>query len=98
MDGPDAAELLEGVDVAFEERLLALGGERPVHRLARVRHIRSVNNRVFVFPPQDHPLVGVVDLGLRARGVGLRHEPRRQLLPRLDQDLRTAAGDVVPHR
>jgi hypothetical protein len=30
--------------------------------------------------------------------VGLRHEPRRQLLARLDEDLGSAAGDVVAHR
>jgi hypothetical protein len=36
--GRDTAQRAEGLDVALQERLLGLGLEHPVHRLARVGH------------------------------------------------------------
>ena len=69
---------LERVHVALQERLLPLGGERPVHRLARVRQPQREQEAPWSSPRRSiDPQVGEVDLGLarRARGSAARTPP-----------------------
>ena len=58
-----------------------------------------MNRNVFVFtPPQHHPQVGEVDLGLTAGLVGLRHETLLHAPAGLGGDLGSPPGQIVPHR
>ncbi len=84
------------MDVAFEERLLAAGGEDPVDRLARDRHPEREQHAGDGLTSQvDHDLAEV-DLSLGARPVGLREEHLRGTSAGLFPDLRLAVGDVGP--
>jgi len=60
-----ATQDVEGLLVAFEERLLALGGERPMHRLAREREPQREQETLGADPNQIDPQIREVDLGLR---------------------------------
>ena len=89
---------VERRQVAFQERLLALGGVGPVHRLARERQPHGEQEDLRAHPGQIDPQVREVDLALRAGLMGLRHERLLQPLARRGPDLRPALRDVVPHR
>ncbi len=93
-----AAQRRGSVKVLVQPENGSLGGERPVRRPTRVRQPQREQLRLRLHPAQHNPEVGEVDLSLRTRGVGLRHEPLAELPAGLDRDLRAAAGDVVPHR
>jgi hypothetical protein len=90
----------ERLDMALHERLLGLGDEHPVHRLARVRHPQREQVTLHRLPGQAHPHVGEVDLSLSARLMQLRHGalqmPAR--LPRLRHDLAPAPRHILGHR
>ena len=67
--------------MAFQERLLPLGGVGPVHRLARERQPQREQEDLRADPGQIDPQVREVDLGLarRARGSAARTRPRAAL-------------------
>ena len=98
MPGRRPAQLLERIHVALQERLLPEGCRGPVHRLARGRHPQREQRSLGLHPAQDHPQVGEVDLGLRARFMGLRHERLRRRPAGLGPDLRPPLRHVVAHR
>jgi len=88
------AQVGEPLDVALEERLLRLGGERPVNRPPRARQPHREQPQLRQRPLQPHPQLGEVDLGLLTRAVHLRHrhtaDPTTQLAAQ--------PGDVLAHR
>ena len=99
--GRNAAQDLERGHMAFQERLLALGGEHPVHRPPRVRHPQREQEALGHLPVQAHPQIGEVDLGLRPGRVALGHEPGHHPSPsggpggRLGHQLRATAVHVL---
>jgi hypothetical protein len=82
----------------FQERFLALGGERPVHRLTRIRQSQSEQECLGLDPAEDDPQISEIHLGFTARLVGLRDKTLVQGAAGRSGDLRSAPGDVVPHR
>jgi hypothetical protein len=95
--GRDAAEPFEGVDVAFQKRLLSLGQRRAVRGPAREREPHREQRGLGLDATQDHPQVVEVHLGLGRRQMRLRHAALLQRPARLGGNLRAALGDVVPH-
>lgn len=94
--GRDAADRLERLDVALQERLLRLSRVDPVDGLARVG--QPEDEHVALGPPADHhPDLAEVDLGLLTRGVLLGDE-RLHPQATLEVDLRAPHTDVVAHR
>lgn len=98
VDHRHPAQLGERVHMAFQEGLLALRLERPVHRLARERAPQREQEHLGLRPAVDDPQVGEVDLGLRAWLVHLRDVDLLRRPARLGPDLRPAHVHVVPHR
>ena len=88
----------ERVDVAFQERLLTLGGEHPVHRLTLVGQAQREQETLRGHPVQVHPQIPEIHLRFGGRLMGLRDEPRFDAPARLGPDLRAAPGHVVTHR
>jgi len=97
MPGRDTPDRVERGDVAFEERLLALGRVDAVDRLARVRHPEHEHVALGLDPSQDHPHLTEVDLRLHARGVLLRDE-HLDPPPSLHLDDSPTQPHPVPHR
>lgn len=95
--GRDAAQGVEGLDVALEEGFLSAGRVDAVDRLARVRQAVDEHVALGLDAVEDHIHLTEVDLRLCAGGVVLRHH-RLHPPPGLQLDLRPADPDVVPHR
>ena len=93
--GRHAAEPFEGVDVAFQKRLLPLRQRRPVHGPTRARQPHREQRGLRLDPPQHHPQVVEVHLGLGRGQMRLRHVPGLQRLARPGGDLPAAPGDIV---
>ena len=70
----DPAQDPKRLEVALQERLLALRPERPVDCPARVRQPEREQEHLRPDPGQVDPQVGEVDFTFRARSVGLRDE------------------------
>ncbi len=85
--------------VAFQERLLALAGEHPVHRLARAAQPQGEQEPPGRLTVHPHPHLREVDLGVLARQVPLRHKrPLGDQILAFQGHLRSPPGDIVPHR
>lgn len=78
----DAAEELERLGVAFEERLLGLVEERGRERRARVTQAQMEEMNLRAPPAEQHPRLAPVDLALDPRRVQLRHERLADLAER----------------
>ncbi len=74
LDDRRTTQHVERLLVALQERLLALGRVRPVDRLARAREPQREQETLGADPSQIDSQIREVDLGLRARFMGLRHE------------------------
>lgn len=83
--------------MAFEERLLATGGEDAVHRLAGIRQTHREQEHLDLLTGQTDRHVPEVDLGFRPRHMGLRDERVQRPASRLDPYLRPADSDIGPH-
>lgn len=81
MDDRDATEDLERLLMAFQERLLPLGGVGPVDCLARERQPHREQKALRPDPRQLDPKVREVDLTFRAGIMGLRDERLWTALP-----------------
>jgi len=93
-----ATEPVEGVDVAFQERLLPLRQRRAVRRAAGERQPHREQRGLGLDPAHDHPQIVEVDLGLRRRRMGLRHEALLQRLAGLRGNLGATFAHMVTHR
>ncbi|MFI9339601.1 hypothetical protein [Streptomyces althioticus] len=83
--GRDAAQHAESVDVAFEERLLAAGGEDAVHGLVRIRQAHREHEAGDQLTGQAYLHVAEVHLG--PRPVGLRDKRVHHAAAGLNSDL-----------
>ena len=84
--------------MTLQERLLRLGDESTMHRLPRIGQPHREQERLGLHPPQDHPQIGEVDLGLTAGFMGLRHTAFCHTPTGLSGDLRAPFRDIVPDR
>jgi hypothetical protein len=84
------------MDVAFEERLLAAGGEDAVFGLARIRQAHREHEAGDLLTGQAYLHVAEV-LGLGPRPVGLRNERVYHPAASLNSDLGAPVGDIGPH-
>ena len=82
----------EGVDVPGQERLLGLGGERPMEGPARVAQPQREQPQLDRDPGDHRPELAEVDLGFDTGRVGLGHHGRRRR-----GDLGPEAPDVLAH-
>lgn len=96
--GRDPAQHAEGMQVAFEKRLLPAGGEHPVDRLAGVRHPEREQKTAGPLDPQQHIHVAEVDLGLDPGPVRRRDEHPGRSPARRHPDLRAPQPHAVTHR
>ena len=94
----DAAELGERLDVTLEERFLRLGGAHPVDRAAG--ETQPHREQVTLRPPgrEIDPEFCEVDLGFRARLMGLRDEDLRRWSAGFGVDLRSALWPLPDDR
>lgn len=95
--GGHSAQHAESVDVAFEERLLAAGGEDAVHGLARIRQAHREHEAGDQLTGQTYLHVAEVHLRLGPRPVGLRNERVYHPAASLNSDLGATVGDIGPH-
>ena len=93
-----ATEFGERLHMTLQERLLRLGDEGTVHRLPRIGQPHREQERLGLHPPQDHPQIGEIDLGLTAGFMGLRHIAFCHTPTGLSGDLRAPFRDIVPDR
>src|SRR5580692_7162230 len=94
-----AAQHVERVHVAFEERLLPLRSRDAVHRLTGEGQPEHEHVAQGADPGQVDVDVAEIDLGVLAGPVDLRDEHLRRPAARLDPDLRLADRNVGPdHR
>ena len=89
---------LERLLVTFEERLLPLGGVRPVHRLARAREPQREQEALGAGPGQVYPQISEVDLRFGTRFMGLQHVRLLSGFASRRPVLRATFGDVVANR
>ncbi len=97
VSGRDAPDVLESVDVAFEERFLRLGRIDPMDRLAGVGQTEGEHMALDLHPSQHHPDLPEVDFRLRPRRMFLRDKHLRQPAG-LRINLRATSADVVTDR
>lgn len=95
--GGDAADLVERGDVALEERLLALGGVDPVHRLPGVTQPECEEEDLRLHPGHDDVELAEVDFCFCAWRV-LLGDHDFDPAASFEADLRAADADVVANR